>query len=126
VAAVATACGVTYEVALQTCTEVSPGVLQSGMQWRDIRRAVKRLGWASKTVPFRNIRLDDFETYGILEVEPTQRGAKDRHVVYVWGGRIVEPKFDRQELWEDPEQYLNHYGYRVDRLLVLEPKKEDR
>lgn len=125
VAAIATACGVTYEVALQACMQVAPAVLQSGMRWGEIRSAARCLGYAVKTLPFERIRLDDFETTGILEVESIQKGAQEfRHVVYLWGGRIVEPKFDRQELWEDPEQFLNHYGYRVGRLLMLSPKED--
>jgi hypothetical protein len=123
IAALAVACGVSYEVSLQACVAVVPAALQDGMRWLGIRKAARHLGYAVQTLPFERIHLDDDETTGILEVEPIQRGAKEWHVVYVWAGRIVEPKFDRQELWEDPEQFLNHYGYRVSRLLVLTPKE---
>jgi len=115
----------TYEATLQVCSIVAPTVLVDGMRWQEIRSACQRLGHDVKTLHFERIRLDDDETTGILEVEQTQKGAQGyRHVVYLWAGRIIEPKVDRQELWEDPEQFLNHYGYRVGRLLVLTPKED--
>lgn len=120
VAAIAMACGATYEVALQACFAVAPKVLNGGMRWGEIRRAVIALGWVTRTLPFEKLNLE--EGTGILELEPIQDD-KVNHVVYLWEGHVIEPKFDRQELWDDANMFCSHYGYRIGRLLTL--KRED-
>lgn len=121
VAAIALACGVTYERALAAVLVFEPNVLAGGIQWVNLGKAVRSLGHKTKVLPFEKIDLSSDGLSGILELEPVQ-SPKYTHVVYLWKGRVIEPKADRRELWEDPEQFFNHYGYRVGRLLTI---KED-
>ena len=125
VAALELACGVSYEQALQAATRACPTVLTDGMTWPETRRAAKILGCRVRVR--RAGRYDVDEATGILHVYQSggvrgwsKRGAKTSHAVYLWEGRIVEPKSDRRQLWRHPEQFLKHYGYRAGSLLILE------
>ena len=130
VSALEIACGVSYERALQAATAVCPNVLSEGMFWTEARRAARRLGFRSKVLRAGRFDLDD--ATGILHVYqpggkpgwPT-RARNSSHAVYLWDGRIIEPKADRRQLWRDAEQFLKHYGYRAGSLLVVEAKNED-
>lgn len=115
-AAISLACGITYEVALTAALGVTDAPY-AGMFWRDIRRTVIKLGFKVKTIPFKQLDFTDEELTGILQLSKT--GDAEDHVVYLWRGRIIEPKADRQELWDDPEMFFSHYGYRVARLLQV-------
>ena len=117
IAAVAMACGVTYETALVAACTICRNPLVKGMTAAQLLRAARALRCAAEWTVFERIHFED--ATGILWLQSTQLGVKEDHVVYLWGGRIVEPKFDRQELWEDPEQFFSHYGYRVARMLTV-------
>lgn len=117
VAAIELACGITYERALEVCLSVAPKLLSDGMLWGQIRRAAQKLGFRVKTLRPGNYDLDDDETTGILDLEGDQT---EGHVVYVWAGRIIEPKFDRRSLWVDSGMFLKHYHYTAGSLLVFE------
>lgn len=114
VSAIELACGVTYERALEAALALVPDVLTRGMTIGEIRCTVEALGFE---VRWRRSRYDLHDDTGILSV--------DNHVVYLWEGRIVEPKADRRQLWLDPEQFLHHYHYTVSGLLVVGKRKEE-
>lgn len=118
IAALELACGVTYEQALQAASKVAPSCLQEGLWLTEIPAVAKLLGY---TICRRVVgRYDIDESTGILHVYQPHRPIRETsHVVYLWDGRIVEPKFDRRQLWRHPEQFLKHYGYRAGSLLVL-------
>ena len=117
VAALALACGVTYELALKVALSTAPELLNGGMRWGHIRRTAQRLGCTVRTMQFEQIDLSDESQAGILELD--RKGEPATHVVYLWLGRIIDPKVDRRELWDDPEMFFSHYGYTVGRLLVV-------
>lgn len=125
VAALELACGVSYEQALQAATKTCPRVLTEGMSWPETVRAAKILGYRARVR--RAGRYDVDEATGILHVYQSggargwsKRGRETSHAVYLWEGRVIEPKFDRRQLWRHPEQFLKHYGYKAGSLLVLE------
>lgn len=115
VAAIELACGVTYEIALAASIATCPQVLQIGLNWREMRRAVKLLGFACALQ--RKFALD--EDTGILNVYQAAHKDRSNHVVYLWEGRIVEPMDTRRQLWLDADQFLHHYKYRAGSLLVV-------
>lgn len=117
VAALELACGVSYEEALQAALAVSPDILQVGMWIKDIPKAAQRLGHRVRAIRAGRFEID--EETGILHVYQGHRPLRETsHVVYLWDGRVIEPKFDRRQLWRHPEQFLKHYGYRAGALLV--------
>ena len=116
VVALEIACGVSYEEALGACLETAPRVLRKGMYWSQAKRAAKKLGFATKLIPFG--RYDLNEDTGILY----GTDGKEDHVVYLWEGRIVEPMARRRQLWSDPEQFLKYYNYSISSLLVIKDK----
>ena len=122
VSALSLACGVTYEMALAAALKTSPEVLSEGMSWDQIRTAAKLLGMAPKLLRRGKYALD--ESTGILHI--TQPAVKDSsHVVYLWEGRIIEPKADRRQLWLSAEQFLEHYKYKASSLMVFVDEEKD-
>lgn len=120
VAALEMACGVSYEEALAACLGADPDVLTHGMYWRETKKAAKRLGF--KMSVLARGRYDIDESTGILHVYQPRKMHSTSHVVYLWDGRIIEPKSDRRQMWRHPEQFIAHYGYRSGSLLVIEEK----
>lgn len=115
VAAIELACGVTYETALSAALGAEPQVLTKGMNAKQIRVAMGFLGHKIRV----RTKYDLTEDTGILAV--TQPHVKDSgHVVYLWEGRIIEPKNDRQQLWLDAQLFLTHYRYVADYLITIE------
>ena len=117
VAAIELACGVTYEVALAGALEQDPHVLTQGLTLSEIRHIIRTFGYAGKVLKKGTYELDD-DTTGILAVKQPHVPDSE-HVVYVWEGRIIEPKADRRQLWLDAEQFLHHYKYRAGSLLTI-------
>lgn len=115
VAAIQIACGATHEVALAACLKVKPNVLTAGMGWRTARKAVASLGFRSTL----HRAFDVDEDTGILGVRQPSVADSD-HVVYLWEGRIVEPKSDRCQMWMSARSFLSHYKYEPYGLLTLE------
>jgi len=126
VAALELACGVSYETALAASVRVCPNILSEGMWLTEVPKAAKLLGYRVRKQRAGTFDLD--ESTGILHVYQSHRPIRETsHVVYLWGGRVVEPKADRRQLWLDAGQFLKHYGYRAGALLTLHGKddKED-
>lgn len=116
IAALSIACGVTYEIALSAALGAAPDCLTRGMFWSEVRTAAHLLGFKTALKISRYSLEDDT---GILNVySPVNKESTD-HAVYLWEGRIIEPRTDRQQLWLDAEQYLNYYKYQAGGLLVI-------
>ena len=113
VAALEMALGITYENALQAAIIVRPAVLGEGLNASQLKKAAKLLGFTFK---LRRI-FDIDEDTGILGL--TQNGVKDGgHGVYLWEGRILEPMSGREQLWLHPQEFLAHYHYQANWLLI--------
>lgn len=110
IAAIALATGQTYDAVLAQAVQVRADAIR-GMNWKDIRGVVARLGFSSALK--RKYDLD--EDTGILDCK---RG-REEHVVYLWAGRIIEPRLDRRSLWADPVAFLEHEGWTAGMLLTL-------
>jgi ABC-type bacteriocin/lantibiotic exporter with double-glycine peptidase domain len=109
VACLGSLAGVTYEEALAALVQFQPAVLHSGATWIDMRRAAKRLGLKTRI----RRTYDLHEATGILRLT---NAAREDHFVFLWAGRIVQ---SGDEGWEDPEDFLKHYGYRAKALMVM-------
>jgi hypothetical protein len=109
VATIATLCGINYEESLAACVTVAPDVLLFGMTWPEIRKACEALG--VETTIKRAGRYDISEDTGILHV----RKPKVSHVVFLWAGRIID---GNMEMWLEPDDYLRHYKWTAQSLLV--------
>ncbi len=117
ISALAIAGGVTYELALTAALKVAPDVLVNGMSWEEIYRAARILDLNPRLVRKGKYELD--EATGILSVN--QPHVEDsEHAVYLWEGRIIEPKADRRQLWLDARQFLSHYSYKAGSLMVFD------
>ena len=113
VAALEMALGITYENALQAALIVRPAVLGEGLNASQLKKAAKLLGFAFTLR--RTFDLD--EDTGILGIE--QNGYDDAgHAVYLWEGRILEPMSGREQLWLHPQEFLAHYHYQANWLLI--------
>jgi len=113
VAAIQIACGTTHDAALAECLKVKPDVLTMGMGWRTARKAIEALGYTTTLHLVRKNRRPPFdvdEDTGILGIRQPHVNDSD-HVVYLWEGRIVEPKSDRCQLWLSARAFLSHYKY---------------
>lgn len=120
VSALEMACGVTYEMALAAALSAQINVLSLGMRWGDIRKAAKILGFTTQLI--RREKVDLEEGTGLLDI--LSKGERTgSHVVYLWEGRIIEPMHQLQQLWLDPNMYLQHYKFTHGSLLVL--KREE-
>jgi hypothetical protein len=109
---------VSYEQALSASLNIRADVLTQGLSWQQIRKAAKLMGFSSKLLKVYDLDEDT----GILDVK--QPHVKDSdHAVYLWEGRIIEPKHDRQQLWLHANDFLSHYHYKAGSLLVL--KREE-
>lgn len=102
VAAIALATGETYEEVLAAAIGIQPKVLVRGLFITETRKTLTKLGWLSKVRKKFDIERDT----GILMLEETKSG--ERHSVYLWAGRIVEPSMGRRALWLGPDAYLAH------------------
>lgn len=111
IAAIALATGETYDAVLSEAVQVRSDAVTRGMVWRDIRAVVARLGFTSKL----RRKYDLEEDTGILDCK---RG-REEHVVYLWEGRIIEPRLDRRSLWRDPDAFLSHEGWTAGMLLTV-------
>lgn len=118
IAAIELACGVTYEQALAAAVQVDPNVLDRGLHGTEIVRTVQLLGFAGELRRTYNLEEDT----GMLFVQE-RGGRRVHHVVYLWEGRILEPRDDRRQLWLSAEQFLKHYRYKAYGLIVV---KEDK
>lgn len=97
-------------------------MLTEGMFLTEVPKAARALGYRVRRL--RAGRYDLEEATGILHVYQRHRPIPETsHVVYVWEGRVIEPKSDRRQMWRHAEQFLKHYGYRAGALLVLEPRE---
>ena len=122
VSALSLACGVTYETALAAALKTAPEVLSQGMSWEEIKIAAKLLGMTPRLLRRGKYVLE--ESTGILNIK--QPAVKDSdHVVYLWEGRIIEPKQDRRQLWLSAEQFLQHYRYKASSLMVFVDEEKD-
>ena len=115
VAALELACGVTYEVALAAAISTNPHTLTSGMTWAAIRKAAQFLGFTTSLKQYYNLEEDT----GILNVWQARHKPTSDHVVFLWEGRIIEPRYDRRQLWLDAAQYITHYKYTAGGLLIM-------
>lgn len=113
VAAIALACGISYEAALGAAMGQAKNPIHVGMTLREIRATIKALGYKARTR--KSYDLD--EDTGILWV--SVRG-EDDHVVYLWEGRVIEPSLGRRSLWLDPKNYLTHEDARAGVLITVE------
>ncbi len=115
VVALELACGVTYEEALAAAIKAFPDVIHEGLRWSEIKAAATLLGFKGRLKRSFNLEEDT----GILNVwEPDSKIVTD-HAVYLWEGRIIEPRNDRRQLWLSAEHFLLHYKYKTGHLLVL-------
>lgn len=114
IAAIAHACGLTYEQALAATLPVAPKALVDGLYNHEVKRILASLGFSSRCL--RKFDLDDES--GILAVcQPHNEDSG--HYVYLWEGRIIEPHAKRQQLWLNPADYLAHYKYLATHLITL-------
>jgi hypothetical protein len=111
--AIALATGCTYDVVLGEAVRIAADAVKRGMIWRDMRRTIAALGLSSTL----RRKYDIDEDTGILGLK-RERG-KEEHVVYLWAGRIIEPRLDRRGLWMDPSAFLANEGWVVTTLLVV-------
>ena len=109
IAAISLATGASYEAVLAEAIQVRSDAVTVGLNWREIRTTIKRLGFSSRLR--RKYDLD--EDTGILDCK---RGRQE-HVVYLWEGRIVEPRW--RSMWRDPEAFLKHEDWAPGMLLTL-------
>ncbi len=121
VAAISLATGESYEQVLGTAMQVDPKALKTGMSMRKILVVLGLLGFAARL----KRKFDIDEETGILIVAEL-KNTYERHAVYLWEGRIVEPSLGRRTLWKDPEQYLTDEKSKAFWLIVLDGKKEDK
>lgn len=112
IAAIALACGATYEEVMQAATLTNPTAVTRGMNWRDIKATVVKLGFSYRM----RRKFDIEEETGILDC----KRKREEHVVYLWEGRIIEPRQDRRSLWLDANQFLVHEDWKPGMLLTVE------
>lgn len=110
IAAIALACGTTYEETLAAALLCREDAIH-GLNWKDMKALVKRLGLSCSL--HRKYDLD--EDTGVLDC----RHGRKEHVVYLWEGRIIEPRLDRRSLWLDPKAFLEHEGWTAGMLLKI-------
>lgn len=110
IAAIALATGETYDAVLAQAVQVRPDAIR-GMNWRDIKATVHRLGWQYQMKRKYDVAADT----GILDC----KAGRKEHVVYLWAGRIIEPRLDRRSLWADPVAFLEHEGWTAGALLTV-------
>lgn len=115
--AIELACGVSYETALAAALTLNGGVLIQGMMVSQVKSVCKSLG--CKVVAKRVFDVD--EDTGILMVDQPHV-ADSGHAVYLWEGRIIEPALD--QLWLNGSQFISHYKYRAELLLVVTRESE--
>ncbi len=121
VAALAMACGVTYETALAVAAQVRPDALTKGLSWPETRKAARKLGYTSTIKKSGSFELDD--STGLLHVYIPGQREKSSHAVYLWEGRVIEPMNARCQLWLDCDSFLKHYKYRAGSLMIVKVKE---
>jgi hypothetical protein len=113
VVVLATATGHTYEEMLTACVAVRPEVLHLGLTVPHVRRVLKLFGYRVRVIT----KFDLDEDTGLLWVED---GRKCAHLVYLWGGRVVDPLFyDRTALWLDAEAFINAGAWTAKALITF-------
>lgn len=123
IAALALACGVTYETALASAAQVNPALLKKGLSWPETRKVAKKLGFTSTIKKSDSFELDD--STGLLHVYVKGQMEKSSHAVYLWEGRVIEPMNARCQLWLDCSAYLAHYKYRAGSLMIVTAKESE-
>lgn len=128
VAALCSATGKTYEEVLTAATLNAPNVLRDGMTTPEILRAIVDLGFHHKHVKVPKGKraqadfiemLEDEEISGILTV----KSGRDHHAVYVWAGRVIEPRRERQAMWLDISSYLESDGWTPTEFITLKEEE---
>lgn len=111
IAAIMLACGPSYNAVLAEAIRIQPDAVKRGMNWRDIKATVHRLGWQ-----YRMRRKYDLTTdTGILGVT----GFQGDHVVYLWAGRVIEPRPDAPGHWLYARKFLDSQGWTAGMLLTV-------
>lgn len=118
VAALALATGTTYETTLSAIVRRYPTVLTEGLTLREMQHVLRDMHFGSRV---RTRTFDADEDTGILSVTQPHVPGSD-HVVYLWEGRVIEPKYDRQELWLSARDFLSHYKYTATHLMTVTRK----
>lgn len=127
VSALHAATGKTFDETLIACTLNEPDVLRNGMTNKTIIATVKDLGFTPRIISIPKGKkaraefvefLEDEEVTGILSV---MRG-HDNHAVYIWAGRVIEPRRENPGLWLHISDYLESEGWKPTEFMTL---KED-
>jgi len=113
IAAISLATGHSYEQVLGVAVGLNPSVLMSGMSNKEIRATLTELGYDSKV----RRKFDLEEDTGVLIIEDHRQ---ERHAVYLWEGRIIEPSLGRRSLWLDANNYL--LSEKSKAVWLIEPK----
>ena len=114
VTAISLATGETYEACLVAAHNYGdPDVLTEGLGLREIRRVLSEMGYQTRL----HKKFDPDEETGILLVDGPKKN--DRHAVYLWDGRIIEPSLGRRSFWLDAETYNKHEGTTLAWLITL-------
>lgn len=109
---IAMATGFTYEETLAAAVSIRPEVLHLGLTLAQTRKTLQMLGYKVRA----SSKFDLSEDTGLLWVE----AKGDAHMVYLWGGRIINPaQFDRTALWMDPTDYLKAGGWTAKWLVTF-------
>lgn len=119
VAAISLATGNSYEQVLGAAMGLSPDVLVEGLSVREIRDTLTALGHDSRL----RRKFDLEEDTGILIIAELKND-DERHAVYLWEGRIVEPSLGRRSLWLDAKNYITHEKAKACWLIEVKPKQE--
>lgn len=128
VAAISMATGATYEETLTACTLNAANVLRDGMTTAQILRTIEDLGFTPRHVKIPKAKraqadfiemIEDEEMSGILCVQ----SGHDHHAVYVWLGRVIEPRREKQALWADISSYLESDGWKPTEFITFKEEK---
>src|SRR5678815_2389493 len=114
IAAIALATGESYEQVLGTAMQVQPEVLTKGLYITQQVQVLNLLGFEVK----KRKEFDREKDTGIVIVEERKR-SKERHAVYLWAGRVIEPSVGRRAMWLDLDAYCAHEKSKVVMLLEI-------
>ena len=116
IAAISLATGHSYEHVLGAAMQVCSTIMEDGLSNKEMQAVLKALGHESKL----RRKFDLEEDTGILHISDKK---DERHVVYLWDGRIIEPSMGRRALWRDPQAYLNHEKSKACWLIEVKPQE---
>jgi len=114
ITALALACGQTYDAVLGEAVKIEPKAVTWGLRIRDMRKVAAKFGFSTRLLR----KFDLNEDTGILSVS----GPEGEHVVYLWEGRIIEPRQDSRSLWLDPHDFLEHHLWDAKALITVKKK----